>query len=126
MVVLAFALPTAAGLSRTTVSDDSLSGTVERGSVVFARQRPVADLKVGDIITFGASSPYDDRRLARQIAAIDEAGVIWVSEGEDLVAVPSDAPMQARAVVDIPYAGYAYDAVADGARSAWHSVSSLG
>ena len=127
LAVSAFLLPSALGLSRATVSDDSMSGTVERGSAVFTRQWPVADLEVGDVITFGETSPYDDRRVTRRIAAIDEAGVIWVS-GDRIGAEPRPVPRgstQARAVVEVPLMGYAYDGIVDGAKYTWHVVSAL-
>ncbi|UUZ60140.1 hypothetical protein [Nocardioides sp. B-3] len=117
----AFVLPPAVGLSRHTVTDDAMSGTMERGSVVFAKSQPVGDLEVGDIITYRV--PTDPRQdlVTRRIVDI-RSGLIWTSRdstGEiDPWTLSFDQQTRDRAVVDIPYAGYVYDAVSRSVKKA--------
>jgi signal peptidase len=127
LLVLAFVLPPAFGLSHSTVTDDAMSGTMERGSVVFAKPRPVADLEVGDVITYPNPSKPGEL-VTRRIAAID-AGVIWTS-GDSTGALdpwtyPLDEATQALAVMDIPYAGYAYGALSGGTNRVWQVLAEL-
>jgi len=126
-LVLAVVLPPAFGLSHHTVTDDAMSGTLERGSVVFVKPLPVADLEIGDVITY----PHPARSgelITRRIAFI-EAGVIWTSSDSTGALDPwhltLDRATQARAVADVPYAGYAYDALASGHRLLRRTVSRL-
>jgi signal peptidase len=125
-LVLAFVLPPAFGLSHHTVTDDAMSGTMGRGSVVFAKSLPVADLEIGDVIIY--RHPKSGELITRRIAAID-AGMTWTRSDStgalDPWTLTLDQATQARAVADIPYAGYAYDAVASGARLLRWTVSWL-
>ncbi len=126
LLVLAFVLPPAFGLSRYTVTDDAMSGTVERGSAVFARSLPVADLRVGDVITYPHPSTSGEL-ITRRIADI-EGGVIWTrsdSSAIDPRPLTPDQSTRARAVFDVPLAGYAYDALSGGARLVWATVSEI-
>jgi hypothetical protein len=117
LLVLAVILPPAFGLSHHTINDDAMSGTMDRGSVVYARSRPVADLAIGDVIVF--PHPRSGELIVRRIAAM-EAGAIWTRSdrtgGLDPWTLTLDQATQARAVADIPYAGYVYDALASGSR----------
>lgn len=45
-------VPGLLGYDRYVITGGSMSGTFERGSLVFERQVPVADLNVGDVITY--------------------------------------------------------------------------
>jgi len=45
-------VPGLLGLDRYVITGGSMSGTFERGALVFERQVPVSDLRVGDIITY--------------------------------------------------------------------------
>lgn len=45
-------LPGVLGLDRYVITGGSMSGTFERGSLVFERQVPVSELEVGDVITY--------------------------------------------------------------------------
>ena len=127
-LALAFVLPPAFGLSRHTVTDDAMSGTMERGSVVFAKSQPVGDLEVGDIITYRVPVDSGAGLVTRRIFDI-QSGLIWTSRdstGEvDPWTLSFDQLTQERAVVDIPYAGYVYDTLSRGARKLWSKVSEL-
>src|SRR5829696_3224805 len=66
--------PAALGLERYVITGDSMSGTYDRGSIVFERVVPVADLRVGDVITYTpphAASP--DERVTHRIVDISVA-----------------------------------------------------
>lgn len=129
LVVVAFVLPPAFGLSRSTVTDDDMAGTIDRGSAVFAKPRPVADLKVGDVITYPVPSASGSRLVTRRIADI-EAGVIWTrgdsTGAPDPRTLTAEQSTEARAaVMHVPYAGYAYDALVGGSQRLWRSFSEL-
>lgn len=117
LLVLALVLPPAFGLSHHTVSDDAMSGTMGRGSVVYAKALPVADLEVGDVVVY--PHPKSGELITRRIAAID-AGVTWTRSDRtgalDPWTLTLDQATQARAVAAVPYVGYVYDALASGSR----------
>lgn len=48
----AYLLPSLLGYERYVITGGSMSGAIERGSVVFSEPRPVQDLEVGDVITY--------------------------------------------------------------------------
>ncbi|MFS3127837.1 signal peptidase I [Nocardioides sp. Bht2] len=49
---VAYLAPGLFGYDRYVITGGSMSGTFEKGSVVFEEEVPVADLKVGDVITY--------------------------------------------------------------------------
>jgi signal peptidase I len=78
---------------------------------------PVAELKVGDVITY--QPPAGDHPITHRIAWIgrDDAGRrVYRTKGDaNPVADPwtfrLDRPTQARARIGVPYAGYAFSAL---------------
>ena len=40
------------------MTDDAMSGTMGRGSAVFTKPLPVADLEIGDVITYPVPTPW--------------------------------------------------------------------
>lgn len=121
LILLAFSVPAAFGLSHSTMADDAMSGSMGRGSVVFTKPCPVADLAIGDVITYRLPPDVDGaegRQITRRIADI-RAGEIWTSSDRtgaiDPWTIGSGKAMQERAVGDVPYLGYLYDASSDGA-----------
>ena len=129
LLVLACLLPPAFGLSRHTVTDGAMSGDIETGSAVFVRSRPVVDLEVGDVISFPRASTAGVELVRRRIAEIDD-GRIWTRSDRTGVRDPwpvtFEEESKARAVVDVPLVGHAYDALVGGATSLWWTLSSLG
>lgn len=121
LIVLAVAVPSAFGLSHSTMTDDSMSGSMDQGSVVFTKPRSVMDLQIGDVITYRLPSVVDGgegQQITRRIADI-ELGEIWTSSDrtgavDPWTITPGEAT-QERAVADVPYLGYLYDAVGGGA-----------
>ena len=57
VLALAFLLPAAFGLQRYVITGGSMDGTIDLGSVVFEEVVPVADLEVGDVITYQSRPP---------------------------------------------------------------------
>ena len=49
---LAYLAPSLFGYERYVITGGSMSGTFEKGSVVFEKPVPIADLRVGDVITY--------------------------------------------------------------------------
>jgi signal peptidase len=49
---VAWLLPTLLGYSRYVITSGSMTGTYDKGSIVFERNVPTADLRVGDVITY--------------------------------------------------------------------------
>ena len=118
---LAFILPSMFGYSRYVITGGSMSGTFERGSLAFEKIVPVADLHIGDIITYRppAESGFDGL-VTHRIVSIKN------SEGGDLFQTKGDANAtqdpwqfelqqgtQPRATYTVPYAGYAFLALGD-------------
>jgi signal peptidase len=52
LAAVAFVLPSALGFQRYVITGGSMTGTYDKGSVVFEREVPAADLEVGDVITY--------------------------------------------------------------------------
>ncbi|HEX2085516.1 MAG TPA: signal peptidase I, partial [Solirubrobacteraceae bacterium] len=108
------ALPLA-GFERYVITGGSMGGTIERGSVAWAKPVPVADLRVGDVITYDPPPGAGPEGLVtHRIVAIDQG-----SDGRrefrtkgDANARPDpwtfhlDEPAQARVAFHLPYAGY--------------------
>ena len=109
--------PALAGWERYAIVSGSMSGTYDRGSLVLAEVVPVADLKVGDVITY--TPPAGDHLVTHRIAWIgrDNAGQrVFRTKGDaNPVADPwtfqLDRPTQARVRFGVPYAGHALSAL---------------
>ena len=124
LVVLAgamLALPLL-GYERYVITGGSMGGTIERGSVAWAKAVPVADLRVGDVIT------YTPPRGAGPEGLVTHR-IVWV--GRDANGVRSfrtkgdanaaadpwkfhlDDSRQARVAFHVPKVGYALAAASD-------------
>src|SRR5579859_2396330 len=55
--IAALLVPSLLGFDRYVIVSGSMTGTFNRGSVVFSKPKPVADLKVGDVITYMPPAP---------------------------------------------------------------------
>jgi signal peptidase I len=109
--------PALIGWERYAIVSGSMSGTYDQGSLVLADVVPVADLKVGDVITY--TPPAGDHLVTHRISWIghDDAGRrIFRTKGDANPVADSwtfrlDRPTQARVRVGIPYAGHALSAL---------------
>lgn len=122
LVALTLVLPAAIGLSFRSVTDDAMSGTMDKGSAVIVDSVPVADLAVGDVITYPTSAASPTSSLVtRRIAEID-AGAIRTSGDNtgalDPWTVTLTDSTQEVAVGHVPFAGYVVDAL-DGSLRIW-------
>jgi signal peptidase len=115
-------LPALAGYQRYAIVSGSMTGTYDRGSVVFDEVVPVADLKVGDVITYRPPAGSGPKGLVtHRIAAItlDRGGSrIYRTKGDaNAVADPWTftlaGPEQARVRASVPYLGFAVAALSD-------------
>jgi signal peptidase I len=115
-------LPAAAGLQRYVVAGDSMTGTYDRGSLVYARVVPTAGLRVGDVITYRPPAGVGPRELVtHRIVAIgvrrDGRRVFRTRGDANPVADPwrftLPAATQARVVFGVPYVGFALAALSD-------------
>lgn len=110
-VALLALVPTMFGLQRYVVASDSMSGGIERGSVVFERRVPVSDLRVGDVITYARPTPSGDDLVTHRIEWIDGARLQTRGDAElrpDPWLVPLDQPTMSRVVLSIPFVGYPF------------------
>ena len=114
---LLFIIPAAFGLQRYVITGTSMSGTIDRGSVVFSEVVPVTDLEVGDVITYEPPSETGiDHLVTHRIVAIEDDQ--FRTKGD---AVPEADPWtfelesasQARVEYDIPYAGWIFIGLQD-------------
>jgi signal peptidase len=114
-------VPALFGLDRYVVTGDSMTGTYDRGSVVFSEIVPVSELAVGDVITY-VPPPEEGPpgRVTHRIVSMtpDPGGGAPVMQTKgDANAVPDPwrfqlgAPRQARAVFGVPYVGYVLGAL---------------
>jgi signal peptidase len=108
-------IPAALGFQRYVIVSGSMTGTYDRGSIVYDREVPVEDLKVGDTITYqpppGASP---EELLTHRIVWIgqDEQGAATfrtkgdANETADPWTFKLDQPAQAKVAFSVPYVGY--------------------
>jgi signal peptidase I len=108
-------LPAALGYQRYVIVSGSMSGTYDKGSIVFDEEVPVEDLKVGDVITYEPpSGTFSQDLVTHRIAWIgtDKEGERSFRTKGD--ANPSADPWtfnldrtdQARVAFSVPYVGY--------------------
>ena len=112
IVVVVIAVPALLGLQRYVITGGSMTGTIAKGSVIYSRLTPVAQLREGDIITFappGYSSLVTHRIIS--ITRGQDGRLVYRTKGDfNKVADPWRVnlmqPTQARYVFKIPYLGY--------------------
>jgi signal peptidase len=113
-------LPGLLGYQRYVITSGSMTGTYDRGSVVFDDVVQVSDLRVGDVITYtppAGSGPSG--LITHRIAWIgsDQFGRRLLRTKGDANATPDpwtftlDGPTQARAAFHVPYVGYVLSAL---------------
>lgn len=108
------ALPLA-GYHRYVITGGSMGGTIEKGSVTFAKAVPVADLRVGDVITYTPpAGPAPDGLVTHRIVSIEREGArrVFRTKGDANAAIDPyefelHEPTQARVDFHVPYVGYA-------------------
>jgi signal peptidase len=112
-----FIVPSAFGLQRYVITGTSMQGTLDRGSIAFEEVVPVAELRVGDVITYTPPPASGvDHLVTHRIVSIH--GRALRTQG-DAVPQPDpwrfrlDAAEQSRVSFAIPYVGYPLMALAE-------------
>ena len=120
LAALAALAPALWGWQRYAIVSGSMTGTYDQGSLVLAEVVPVADLRVGDVITYKPpAGAGPDHLITHRIAWMgrDDAGrQVFRTRGDaNPVADPwtfrLGEPTQARVRFGIPYAGHALAAL---------------
>jgi signal peptidase len=114
------ALPLA-GYERYVITGGSMGATIERGSVIWAKAVPVADLRVGDVITYTPPRGAGPEGLVtHRIVEIGrkDGRRSFRTKGDANAQVDPwtfhlDEPTQARVAFHVPYAGYAIAKASD-------------
>ena len=123
MVVAIAALmlaPPLFGLERYVITGGSMSGSIDRGSIVFEEVVPVSELAVGDVITY--EPPVDsgaDGLVTHRIVSIrrpDSRSPVIRTKGDANAAADPwrfrlEAEGQPRVVAEIPKLGYVLSAL---------------
>jgi signal peptidase len=112
-------VPSLFGYERYVITSGSMSGTIDRGSLVFAKAVPVDELRRGDVITYTPPGRADGGRVTHRIAwaGRDRHGRhTFRTKGDANRAVDPwtfvlDRPAQARHAFHVPYLGYAFAAL---------------
>jgi signal peptidase len=115
IVAMLVLLPSLFGWHRYAIVSGSMTGTYDRGSLVLDEVVPVADLRVGDVITYlpprGAGP---DHLITHRIAWIgrdDAGGRVYRTKGDanpgaDPWTFTLERPTQARVRAGVPYVGF--------------------
>lgn len=113
-------VPAALGLQRYVIETGSMTGSLDPGTLVLSKHVPIADLRVGDVITF---TPPKEAGLpgivTHRIVKVDRApngAPLFTTKGDanrtaDPVPFTSQQPTQALAVYDVPHAGRVFQAL---------------
>jgi signal peptidase len=111
-VTLLALVPTMLGLERYVVVNDSMSGGIDRGSVVLERVVPLSDLEVGDVITYRPpASAGREGLVTHRIVHIDGSHLQTQGDARgapDPWLVPVDDASLPRVVLAIPLVGYPF------------------
>jgi signal peptidase I len=102
------------GYQRYVITGQSMTGTIDRGSIVWDRVVPTSSLKVGDIITYDPASPMAPAgNITHRIIweGRDAKGRLGFRTKGDYNGYEDPwrftlGPRQAKEVFHIPYAGY--------------------
>jgi signal peptidase I len=111
-VIVAILLPAALGLQRYVITGGSMTGSIPRGSVAYARLVPVRSLETGDIITFvppGMANPVTHRIVS---VSTKQGQRVFRTKGDfnevaDPWSITFPQPTLARYAYHIPYVGFA-------------------
>jgi signal peptidase I len=108
-------IPAALGYQRYVIVSGSMTGTYDRGSIVYDKEVPVSDLKVGDPITYSPPAGASPEELLTH-------RIVWIGHdkgGEETFRTKGDAnetadpwtftldkPSQAKVAFSVPYVGF--------------------
>lgn len=105
-------LPIGLGLDRYVLSGSSMAGGLDRGSVLFERQVPVSDLRVGDVITYRPpASAGVDGMVTHRVVETGRNGIVTKGDAldhRDPWRYRPDGSTVSRVDLALPWIGYAY------------------
>jgi signal peptidase len=119
VLALAVLLPALLGFQRYVITSGSMTGTYDRGSLVFDRVVPTSTLRAGDVVTF--RPPGQTGLVTHRITSVH------VARGHRVFTTKGDAnrtadvwgaitlhdAQQARVAFHVPYLGYAIATLSD-------------
>ncbi|WP_076262950.1 signal peptidase I [Intrasporangium flavum] len=121
LLAVAYVVPSVLGYQRYVITGGSMTGTYDKGSVVFEKVVPVRDVKVGDVITYvpPASSGVTNLVTHRVVSAepgVD--GTVYRTRGDanpstDPWTFTLDSDSQPVVAYHVPYVGWALLYLAD-------------
>ncbi len=115
-------VPALLGMQRYVITSGSMTGTYDRGSLVFDTVVPTSSLKVGDVITYMPPSGSGPAGLVTHRIASITAGPggnrVFRTKGDANTAADPwtfslGARTQAKAAFHLPYVGFAFAALGD-------------
>lgn len=113
-------LPIGLGLERYVMSGDSMDAGpdgISQGSVLFEREVPVSEVRVGDVITYSPpESSGVDGRVTHRVIAIRAGGLFTQGDAEprrDPWVLRGESATVSRVEYTLPFVGYAYLLVAE-------------
>jgi signal peptidase len=114
-------VPALLGYQRYVITSGSMSGTYDRGSLVYDRVVPTASLKVGDVITYDPPASAPAGLVTHRIHEIEtqpNGTRVYRTKGDfnataDPWTFTLESRTQARVAFDLPYVGFALAALAD-------------
>ena len=114
--------PALMGYQRYVIVSGSMTGTYDRGSLVFDEVVPVSALKTGDVITYrppygGGPTGLVTHRIVKVTSIPAPQGRVFETKGDanrvkDPWTFTLSAPRQARVVAGVPYVGFVLAALA--------------
>jgi signal peptidase I len=119
VLALAVLVPALLGFQRYVITSGSMTGTYDRGSLVFDRVVPTSSLRAGDVITF--RPPGQAGLVTHRIASVRVVGGrrVFTTKGDanrtaDVWgAITLHGAQQARVAFHLPYLGFAIAALSD-------------
>jgi signal peptidase I len=119
VLALVVLVPALLGFQRYVITSGSMTGTYDRGSLVFDRVVPTASLRAGDVITF--RPPAHAGLVTHRIASVRTARGqrVFTTKGDANRAPDAWGPIQlanakqARAAFHLPYLGYGIAALSE-------------
>lgn len=112
--------PALLGYERYVITGDSMSGTYDRGSIVYSEVVPTEELSVGDVITYDppgvtGGGGLVTHRIVSMAESPDGSPVVRTKGDANATRDPGMMRLggaeQARAVASIPYVGFAFAAL---------------
>ncbi|KQO36058.1 signal peptidase I [Aeromicrobium sp. Leaf245] len=119
---LAYLAPSLLGYERYVITGGSMSGSIEKGAVAFEKATPVADLAVGDVITYQPPADSGVTNLVTHritdIATSESGAPLFRTQGDanpqpDPWSFSLTAPDQPVVEFHVPHVGWALVALAD-------------